>query len=367
VLASLRRAWPEAVIEWVVQDYFSAAVEAHPDLNGVLPFPRARFGHWWQSPSRAREMLKWFNDLRQRRFDLVIDCQGLGRSGLISWMSRSPRRVGLRSAREFGWLGYNQRIVVPHSAGHTIHTVDEMMMLIEALGIAPVLDMRLFVSHANRQWWTEQRSALGLGDRPYAVLAPCSRWPSKNWPIDRFAKIIEPLVFRGFEHVVVIGSPAESRQVQPLAAINEKFRKAVVVDLAGKTTIGQSMAVIAEAGVLIACDSAPLHMAVGFGRRCVGLFGPTDPARVGPYRMDHAVVRGVRPGATPNAVSLDHKDPMSGDSLMRLISHTAVLECLDRVLSMAPPAVNHSAPPSHDPSLTECAGEAQSLAGRRAR
>jgi ADP-heptose:LPS heptosyltransferase len=174
-------------------------------------------------------------------------------------------------------------------------------------------------------------------------------------------------VLRGFERVVVIGSPAESKQVQPLAAMNEKFRETVVVNLAGKTAIGQSMAVIAEAGVLIACDSAPLHIAVGFGRRCVGLFGPTDPARVGPYRMDHAVVRGVQSGARTSAASQDHKNAKLGDSLMRLISHTAVLECLDRVLSMAPPVVNHSAPLPHDPSLAEHSTGAQTVAGRRAR
>lgn len=342
VLASLRRAFPEAVIHWVVQDDYAAAIEAHPDLSGILPFPRARFGHWWQSPSRAREMARWFGNLRRRRYNLAIDCQGLGRSGLIAWMSRAPGRVGLRNAREFGWLGYNQRIEPHEQSGREIHTVDEMLTLIEGLGIEPVRDMRLYVAPANRNWWKTQRDVLGIGTRRYAVFAPGSRWPSKNWPIDRFVKLIEPLLLRGFERVVVIGSPAEAEQVRPLVEANAMFSEPVVVDLAGRTTIGQTMAVIAEADVLIASDSAPLHMAVGFGRRCVGLFGPTDPARVGPYRMDHAVVRGVRPGGGGESESLNHKNPRLGDSLMRLISHTAVLECLDRVLTMGPPTVVHS-------------------------
>lgn len=363
VLASLRRAFPEAVIDWVVQDDYAAAIEAHPDLSGVLSFPRRRFGHWWQSPGRVEEMVKWFGDMRRRRYDLAIDFQGLGRSGLIAWMSRAPRRVGLRNAREFGWLGYNQRIERKEQPGQVIHTVDEMLTLIEGLGIEPVRDMRLHVAPVNREWWKTQRETLGIGGKRYAVIAPGSRWPSKNWPIDRFVKLIEPLLLRGFERIVVIGSPAEMEQVRPLVESNSMFTEPVVIDLAGKTTIGQTMAAIAEADVLIASDSAPLHMAVGFGRRCVGLFGPTDPARVGPYRMDHAVVRGVRPSGG-RSESLNHKDPKLGDSLMRLISHTAVLECLDRVLTMGPPMAVHSSEPrdKQPTAMIEPVRDATSLA-----
>ena len=112
VLASLRRAWPEAVVDWVVQEEFAPAIAAHPALSEAITFPRTRLARWWRSPARARELWQWFGELRRREYDIVLDCQGLGRSGLITWATAAPRRVGLRRAREFAWLGYNVRCQV---------------------------------------------------------------------------------------------------------------------------------------------------------------------------------------------------------------------------------------------------------------
>lgn len=329
VLVSLRRAYPQATIDWVVQDQYTSAVAAHPALSEVVSFPRARFGHWWRSPRRLWEILRWLSAIRKRRYDLVLDCQGLSRSGLIAWASGAKTRVGLRAAREFAWLGYNLRVPSPSDAA-PLHTVDEMLLLLKAIGVEPVRDMTLYLESEQSQWWDRRRTELGLPREQYAVLAPTSRWPSKRWPIERFSQLIEPLRMRGFERLVVIGSPSETEQVRDLIQTPEA--RGTIIDLVGQTSIGQTMAVIAGAGLVIANDSAPLHIAVGFERPCVALFGPTNPATVGPYRMEQSVVRGYQPRRDE---SINFKDPRLGDSLMRLISHVAVLQCVDRVLSQA--------------------------------
>lgn len=337
VLASLRSTWPGAVIDWVVQEEFVPAVAAHPALNEIISFPRSRFAHGWRNPGRWPEMWRWFRAIRRRKYDLVLDCQGLGRSGLIAWTSGARHRVGLRSAREFAWLAYNYRVT--SSGPATLHTVDEMLLLLEAIGVEPVRDMTLHLQSTHAEWWSQRRAELGLPSKGYAVLAPTSRWPSKRWPIERFSQLIEPLRMRGFERMVVIGSPSETEQVREL--INAPEARKVVIDLVGQSSIGQTMAVIAEAGLVIANDSAPLHMAVGFARPCVALFGPTDPAAVGPYRMEQSVVRGYQPSRREY---INFKDPKLGDSLMRLISHVAVLQCVDRVLAEAKRRIS----PTHD-------------------
>ena len=153
-----------------------------------MTFPRRRFARWWRSPAIAAEILKWFGELAGRRYDVVYDCQGLGRSGLITWATRARRRVGLRSAREFGWLGYNVR----HPRPRVRHTVDQMMSLLIAEGLKPVYDMRLYPAESDRTWWHRSRRALACGG-PYAVLAPTSRWPSKRWPRSHWARIVAPL------------------------------------------------------------------------------------------------------------------------------------------------------------------------------
>jgi lipopolysaccharide heptosyltransferase I len=323
VLATLRRAWPEAVVDWLVQDEFAPAIEAHPALDEAVRFPRQHFARWWRSPAVARQLAGWLADLGRRRYDLVVDCQGLSRSGLITWATRARRRVGPRGARELGWLGYTVRHPVPRSA----HTVRQMMSLLVAEGLEPVYDMRLYAAEADRAWWAARCGDLDLAGGAYAVLAPTSRWPSKRWPQDRWSQLIGPLGERGLRRVVLIGAPSERPQVQQIVE-----REPSVIDLVGRATVGQTMAVIADAALVIANDSAPLHMAVGFQRPCVGLYGPTDPAVVGPWDADHAVVRASGPGAQHGR---RFRDPKLGDALMRLIDAADVLQRVDRVMDRA--------------------------------
>src|SRR5690349_568234 len=103
VLVSLRSGFPRAKIDWLLQDTFADAVRAHPGLNSVIEFPRARFAAWWR-PSVAADLARWLRGLSRTGYDLVLDCQGLARSGFFSWCTRSARRVGYGDAAELSWL-----------------------------------------------------------------------------------------------------------------------------------------------------------------------------------------------------------------------------------------------------------------------
>jgi heptosyltransferase-1 len=323
VLASIRRSMPDARIDWLVRDVFVDAIAAHPALDDVLPFPRARFARWWRDGASIREIVRWLGDLRRGRYDLVIDCQGLGRSGLMALATGAPHRIGPRSARELAWLGYTVRVPLNGS----MHTVDRMLALLPEAGIQPVPDMRLYAPERDVLAWSTEREALGVEGR-YAVLAPTARWSSKRWPVDRWRALLEPLRERGFEHIVVIAAPDEVEQTAGLADELDPDSESIV-DLSGRTTIGRTMAVLAGAGLVVANDSAPLHIAVGFDRPCVGLFGPTDPALVGPYQRPEAVVSALPDGSSP---PVNYRDRRLGDDLMRRISVEQVLTRIDAVL-----------------------------------
>ena len=317
VLASLKRAYPDAAIDWLVNDTFVDAVSAHPDLHAVIPFPRRRLAGWWRSPRVTGELLKFLRTLRDARYDLVLDCQGLGRSGLFTWVTGASRRIGDRHAREGGWLGTNHRIDTSHHA----HDVDRMLALLEGCQVPVVKDMRLHVPEVDRRAWMETG---GFADARYVVLAPTSRWPSKAWPVERWADLAGRLLDGRCDQVLVVGAPNEQDVV---AAVCDAAQDDRVHDHAGRTTIGGLMAIIDHACLTVSNDSAALHMAVGLGGRCVGLYGPTDPGKVGPYEMESQVVR----------ASLDRKvyyrDASLGDSIMRGISVDAVLERADAVLA----------------------------------
>jgi lipopolysaccharide heptosyltransferase I len=315
VLASLRAAYPPARIDWLVQDTFAAAVAAHPMLTEVVPFPRGTLGRDLRR-GRLAPVLRWLRGVRGRRYDLVLECQGLARSAIVCAWTGAKTRVGYADARELGWLALTRRVAAPAS----MHTVDRMLALVDlGMGLRIVRDMRLYAREEDLRW--ARRSA----GEAYVVLAPTSRWPGKQWPAERFGAVARALRARG-ERLVIIGAGPERAQVAPL--LEAVAGDAGVVDLIGGTAIGQLMAVIAGSRLVIANDSAALHMAVGFARPMIGLYGPTRVALVGPYGREADVIQHAGPDDAP-----DHKDAGAGRRLMERITVDEVLEAAGRRLA----------------------------------
>lgn len=312
VLASLRAAFPDSEIDWLVQDGFAPAIAAHPALTNVIPFPRKQVAipRLWR-PGAAATLFRLIRSLRDAHYDLVLDCQGLGRSGLFAWLTRAPRRVGFSNARELGWIGSNERINVPEN----LHTVDRMLALIEGAGVPAVHGMRLYTTE------DDQFTARTLVPfTRYAVIAPTSRWPGKRWPIDRFTALThELLALTAIESIAIVGGPDERDQCTPLLELARANSR--VIDLVGKTPIGVLLAVIERAALVIANDSAPVHMAVGFDRPLVALFGPTRTDLVGPYRREQDVIR-----ATTHIDRNLHKDAAIGAAAMSTIQTQTVID-----------------------------------------
>lgn len=309
VLASLRSGYPEARIDWLVQDTFADAISGHPALSGVVPFERGRLGKDLKK-IRPGSTIRFLRDLRAQRYDLVIDAQGLFRSGMLALTTGARRRVGYANAQEVGWLGYNER----HHVDREVHAVDRMLALVERAGVRPDAVMRLYSLPAWKQW-AEQT----LGSSRAAVLAPTSRWAGKRWPAERFAALAERVLGMGVERVAIVGARSEREQCGPLLELASRDRR--VLDLIGRTSVGELMAVVERAAIVVANDSAALHMAVGFERPMVALYGPTSISRVGPYRRERDVIQHVEPGEV-----LDHKDEPAGREMMERISVEEVAE-----------------------------------------
>jgi heptosyltransferase I len=328
-LVSLRRAFPRAQIDWLVNEAFSDAIAHHPDLNEVAPFPRGELARFGLSPRATRAGLRYFRDLRRRGYDTVYDLQGLGRSGWLTWVTRAPRRIGPTDARELGWLGYNRRIAI---GAHCVHTVDRMLTVIEGDGVPPVRDMRLYPPPTDQQWatdWLGREKVSG----PYVVLAPTAAWESKRWPADRFEALASHLAGT-FDAAIIVGTLSERPQLSALLA-DKRERSPRRIDLVGQTGIGRLMAVIERAALVVANDSAALHLAVGLGRRCIGLYGPTDPAKVGPYRYGAGVLAGAGTGR------LNYRSVDARDSSIASITVEQVVEKVRQIMHDPPPATVH--------------------------
>lgn len=323
-LVALRRALPDAQIDWLVNTAFADAVSAHPMLDAVVPFDRHR-------PGSIPRLLR---RLRARRYSLVVDLQGLARSGLFARATGAPRRIGFANAREGAWLGYNEKHTLPRE----LHTVDRMRGLLDAAGFAGPADLTLYVPQDAAQ---EVAQHTADWDGAYACLAPTARWGCKCWPVERFAATGAHALTTGrVQRLVVVAAPSERD------AIQTGFEAALPQDLHDRvhypgTRVGTLMAWIAGCKALLGNDSAALHLAVGLNRPTVSLFGPTDPARVGPCRWspdhthaaDHVVLRA--PGTEGR--SIKYRRCKDDDTLMRSIAPDDVRDAFANVLDAAAP------------------------------
>lgn len=325
VAASLRARWPDATIGWVVQRGFEDAIAAHPAVDEVIPFPRKDFRSPWR-PGVASAINGWRRRLRAGAWDLAIDAQGLGRSGLIVRASGARVRVGESRAREGAWLMYTRRVPIAEPR----HAVDRMLDLVAAAGAEPREEMDLAVPDAASGWWRDERAAVGLAGRPYAVIAATARWRSKQWPADRFAAVAHHLYQAGLP-CVYVGAPGEESAVRAAMPSDDSPD---LVDLAGRTTVGGMMAVIDEAAIIITGDSAPLHMAAGLRTPAVALFGPTEPRRVGPRGHGPLAVLG---GVDPDRDGLvNYRRLRDDDRWMHRIETRSVIEAIEAMRSDAP-------------------------------
>ncbi|HEX2974263.1 MAG TPA: lipopolysaccharide heptosyltransferase I [Tepidisphaeraceae bacterium] len=276
VFALLRRRFPEAHIAWLVAPYCAGLLKGLPGLDQIVLFDRRRLGTAWRSPRALMELLRFHRDLRQQQFDLVIDLQGLFRSGWLAWQTRAAVRIGFANARELAWVFYTHRVPIDTMEQHA---VERYLKIAAALGCeTQPVEFRFPVSASDR----DAVSALLPAHQRIAVLMPGTNWITKRWPAEHFAALVQPLKDRfGLTSVVAGGKDA--------AVIAPQISGAL--DLTNKTSIPQLISLLERADLVIANDSGPMHIAAALNRPLVTLFGPTNPVRTGPYARPDCVVR----------------------------------------------------------------------------
>jgi lipopolysaccharide heptosyltransferase I len=280
VLTALRRRFPGAHIAWVVNRGYEPLLLGHPDLDATLPFDRsASRGGWWQGLRNYSGFLKKF---RRQRFDLVVDLQGLLRSALMTGASGAQRRVGLSTAREGATWFYSD--VVPVADFHAVHAVDRYWLVAEALGAGDGPKcFRVPVPDQARTWAAE---ALDGCPRPWLVVGAGSRWITKRWPPDHFAVLARRAQQHFDGSVIFVGGHDEAHLSNAVAVQLEGPWR----DLTGKTTLPQLAAVLAEADVMLANDTGPLHLAAALGRPVVAPYTCTRVRLNGPYGAESNAV-----------------------------------------------------------------------------
>ncbi len=286
VLHGLRARFPKAKIHWLIASQFAPLLRPQEQIDELVLFDRHRFSRVGRSLQATKEFVGFVRSLRARRYELVVDLQGLFRTGFLTWTSGAPVRIGFQSAREGASLFYTHRVRI--DAPDT-HAVDKNLKVLELLGChAGPVRFHLTLSDGVREEARSLVDETNLGrDGALVVVAPGARWETKVWLPERFSATIDQIRQNMRARCVLIGSPSERPLCERIAAAC----RSTPVNLAGRTSLPQLAAVVELADVVLCHDSAVTHLAAALDRPLVCLVGPTNPYRTGPYRRTEDVVQ----------------------------------------------------------------------------
>ncbi len=284
---ALLTARPQLAIDWVIEERAASLLDLYPGIRQRLIWRRSAMVREAKNPLRwpaaAAALVRHASALRRERYDAVLDFQGNLKSGAHALLARGARKLGFdRShSKEASWLASRERVAPPPGP---LHRIDLALALARAF--APELPLLapappLLVPAAASAFAEQELDALGLAKRPFAILHPGTSafGAFKRWRPDRFANVADLLAKRLDLPTLVTYGPGE----ETLAA------KVVANSKHGATRMGprtrslpELAALLQRASVVVASDSAALHLAAFLGTPVVALFGPKDPRLYGP-------------------------------------------------------------------------------------
>ena len=276
-LSSLRRSFPDAKISWLVRPEFAQLIENHPDLNRVIIFDRKLLSKWWRNKESFRAFKSLVKDLRQSKFDLVIDFQGLFRTAIFARLSGCKNRFGYSTAREFATIFYTSKI---DRDENNIHVVDYSQKVIAATG-ATELDVKfkLRVTGEAITRIDELLTRKKVEKDNYTVFVPGSANDLKCWSVENFAALADKISDKFDMSVVLSGTKSEEPGIKKIIS----KAKTKVANFAGRTDLMELATLLKGARLVVSNDTGPGHIAAAFGKPMVIIFGPSNPARVFPY------------------------------------------------------------------------------------
>ena len=298
-LNALRARYPRSHITWLVEEAAADLVVGHRALDRAIISGRKRWIRQLKGPRRRQalaEMRRFWRELRDTRYDMIIDFQGLLKSGLLVCLARGERKIGFDKGmqhQEHSYLFLNERVP---PVDMEVHALSRGLMLLGAIGAGArgvVYDVPMTaVDHRESASLLEHNRI--DGSRPLVAINPVALWETKLWLNDRFAVLADRMIEEMGVDVVFTGGPDDRPLVDGILV----RMKAPAANLAGKTRLKTLAALYTRAALLVTTDTGPMHLAAAVGTPVVALFGPTAPWRTGPFGEGHRVVR-TAPSCSP--------------------------------------------------------------------
>jgi ADP-heptose:LPS heptosyltransferase len=249
-------------VSWIVRDIFAPLVRSSTAVDQIYVFRRN---------GGARGFLHLMREVRRKEFDLVLDLQGLLRTGLMTKWSRGRRKVGRTDAREGAGVFYSEKIPLP-AGGSQSHVLEIALQFCTVVGAEPRLAGPLRFRELERLNLSFMDPRKGL--RPVLIF-PDSGQTNKKW--NGFAELTSLLIREAGRKVVWAGNN--------YLPCKESFPAGSFLNLTGNTSLTSLPALLGKSDWVVSNDSGPMHLAAAMGLKTIGLFGPTDPRQYGPYPL----------------------------------------------------------------------------------
>ncbi len=290
-VAALGQAHPEAEIHWAVESRYAVLLEGNPFVQRTLLFDTLGWRRRLGSVATVKDATRKMRDLRQPGYDVAIDFQGLVKTGFLARLSGAAERLGLADPwlREpLAAVWYTDRV----AAAGRAHAIEESLALAERFG-APRLERGQWqfpLPHTAGDDRAVEERLQSLGVHDFMAINPGGGWMSKRWAPENYAGLISRLEPELPWHFLLTGSPAEEPLIED------------IIHRAGSQRVGYFPASLVElialerrARLFIGGDTGPLHLAAAVGTPIVAIYGPTDPARNGPFSPQDIALSNLGP------------------------------------------------------------------------
>ncbi len=283
-ITALRQAHPEWVIGWAIEpqwrglfcaDGSQPRSDSMPLVDRLHVVPAKRWARAPLSAATLADIRRVRHELRAMHYDVAVDLQGAVRSAMVARWARTKRVIGEAEPREWAakWL-FDRRV---STTG--VHVIEQSMEVANAIAGE---NLQIPMPLLPRDPAAEAKAA-DL-PQPFVLISPGAGWGAKRWPPERYGAVARHLAAGGYG-VVINSGPAEEHLAQAIEANSDGAARVLPLDMTGL------IAVTRRTSLAIAGDTGPLHLASALGKPVVGIYGPTDPARNGPFHCPHRVLR----------------------------------------------------------------------------
>lgn len=316
VFTALKKAIPEAQVDAYIYEEAKPMLEGHPAISDLIGYDRQwkKLGLW----ERGLKEGAILREIRRRRYDWVINLTEGDRGVLAAGVSGAKVRIGFEPKGRWQKKLYTHR--VKHCPG-VRHAVERNLDALRCLGVFPSPEERsLFFAIPEEAHQSVRRK---VGQEPFILIHPTSRWRFKCWPISQIRFLVQKLLEKQKKVVLTSGpDPLET------AMIEEIGRGLDVSILAGQISLKELGALIEQSELLICVDSVPLHIASALQKRVVAIFGPTSDQTWGPWRNPQARVVAQKISCRPC-----YQDGCGGSKYSDCLHTLSVEQVLEAILT----------------------------------